>query len=155
MRIATPKDFLTGLLFILVGSAAMAGSVGLAIGTAARMGPGYFPFMLGAGLVALGGVLLARGLTAAGGARAWPSLQLKPVVVILSSVVVFSLVLRPLGLLLATAGLVISAGMASHEFRWKEALLNAAVLTAVVLGIFVWLLEFQLPVWPSLAAGRG
>jgi hypothetical protein len=71
------------------------------------------------------------------------------------SVVLFSQILRPLGLLLSTAVLVLLASKASHEFRWKEALLNAAVLVAIVLAVFVYFLEFQLPIWPGFAAGRG
>ena len=48
MRISQPKDFLTGLMFLFFGAAAMVLSRGLTIGTAAKMGPGYFPFALGA-----------------------------------------------------------------------------------------------------------
>jgi hypothetical protein len=44
--------------------------------------------------------------------------------------------------------------MASDEFKKKEAILNALVLLAIVLIIFVYLLKFQIPVWPSLLAGR-
>jgi len=44
--------------------------------------------------------------------------------------------------------------MASHEFRWKEALLNAAVLMVVVLLVFVYFLDFQVPIWPAILAGR-
>ena len=155
MNIRHPKDFLTGLLFIAVGAAAMALSTGLVIGTAARMGPGYFPFALGALLALLGGGLLIRSLAGTAEKGAWPRLQLKPVAVVLMSVVVFSQILRPLGLLLSTAVLVLLASTASHEFRWKEALLNAAALVAIVLAVFVFMLEFQLPVWPSFMAGRG
>jgi hypothetical protein len=100
-------------------------------------------------------MILLRALVWARGSHAWPVLQLKPVAVILVSVVLYSQILRPLGLLLSTAVLVVLASMASHEFRWKEALLNAAVLVAIVLAVFVYFLEFQLPIWPAFAAGRG
>jgi hypothetical protein len=68
--------------------------------------------------------------------------------------VIFSLILRPLGLLLSTAVLVVLAGKASHEFRWKETLMNAAVLVGIVLLVFVYFLEFQVPIWPWFLAGR-
>lgn len=155
MRIRHPKDFLTGVMFILFGAAAMVLSLGLRVGTAAKMGPGYFPFALGAFLVALGAAILLRGALWAKGSHGWPVLQLKPVAIVLMSVVLFSQILRPLGLLLSTAVLVVLASKASHEFRWKEALLNAAVLVAIVLAVFVYFLEFQLPIWPAFAAGRG
>jgi Zn-dependent membrane protease YugP len=118
------------------------------------MGPGYFPFALGAVLAALGSVVLLRGSLWAKGVHAWPALQLKPVGIILFSVVLFSLILRPAGLLVSTAALVLLTSSASHEFAWKEALLNAAVLVGIVLAVFVYFLEFQIPVWPSFIAGR-
>jgi hypothetical protein len=116
------------------------------------MGPGYFPLVLGGFMVVLGAVILLRGIAGAQGPPGWPILQLKPVAIILVSVVLFSQILKPLGLLLSTAALVVLASRASHEFRWKEALLNAAVLTAIVLVVFVYFLDFQLPVWPSFIA---
>lgn len=130
------------------GAAAVVLSFGLKIGTAAKMGPGYFPFALGVFLALLGAVILLRGVLYAKGIHGWPVLQLKPLAIVLVSVVLFSQILRPLGLLVSTAVLVVLASKASHEFRWREALLNAAVLVAIVLVVFVYFLEFQLPVWP-------
>ena len=154
MRIRHPKDFLTGVMFVFFGGAAVGMSADLTIGSAAKMGPGYFPLALGAFLIVLGVVILLQGLIGAKGLQAWPALQLKPLAVVLLSVVLFSQILRPVGLLLSTAGLVVLASKASHEFRWQEALLNAAVLMAIVLVVFVYFLEFQIPIWPSFVAGR-
>jgi hypothetical protein len=153
VRISHPKDFLTGLMFLLFGAAAMVFSRGLTIGTAAKMGPGYFPFALGLSLAVLGAVLLWRSLVRAKDHQSWPSLQLKPLAIVLLSVLLFSQILRPFGLLLSTALLVVMVSKASHEFRWREALANAAVLVAIVLVVFVYLLKFQIPVWPAFAAG--
>ncbi|MFO7708047.1 MAG: tripartite tricarboxylate transporter TctB family protein [Desulfobacterales bacterium] len=154
MRIRQPKDFLTGVMFVFCGTAAMAMSVGLHIGTAAKMGPGYFPFALGALLVSLGTVVLLRGVAGTKGSREWPTLQFKPLAAVLLSVVLFSQALVPLGLLLSTVLLVVLASTASHEFRWKESLINAAVLVVIILVVFVYFLEFQIPVWPVFFAGR-
>lgn len=154
MRISHPKDFVTGVMFILFGVAAMGFSTPMRIGTAARMGPGYFPFVLGVALSLLGLVILVQSVLWAKGEQTRPALQVKPVVLVLSSVVVFSQVLPPLGLLLSTVILVVIASMASHEFRWKEALLNAAVLVVIVLAVFVFFLDSQLPVWPAFLIGR-
>ena len=49
--------------------------------------------------------------------------------------------------------LVVVSSLASHEFRWEEALLNAAVLIVIVIVVFVDFLEFQIPVWPKLIGG--
>ena len=154
MRIRHPKDFLTGVMFVFFGGAAVGMSADLTIGRAAKMGPGYFPLALGAFLIVLGVVILLQSVIWAKGLQEWPALQLKPLAIVLLSVVLFSQILRPLGLLLSTAGLVVLASKASHEFRWKEALLNAAVLVAIVLVVFVYFLEFQIPIWPSFVAGR-
>jgi predicted lysophospholipase L1 biosynthesis ABC-type transport system permease subunit len=88
------------------------------------------------------------------GAPQWPALQFKPLAIVILSVVLFGQTLQPLGLLLSTAALVVLASKASHEFRWPEALLNAAALVAIVLVVFVYFLEFQIPIWPSFVAGR-
>lgn len=154
MRIRRPKDFLTGIMFILIGAAAIVLSLNYPIGTAARMGPGYFPFALGAFLAVLGAAVLLKSLFWATGSQNWPVLHYGPLTLVLSSVVLFGLLLRPLGLLGATLVLVIVCSRASREFRWKEALLNAVVLTLIVLVVFVYFLQFQLPVWPSLATSR-
>jgi hypothetical protein len=153
MRISHPKDFLTGLMFLLFGAAAMVMTRGLTIGSAAKMGPGYFPFALGLLLAVMGAVLLVRSLLQTEGPQPWPSLHLKPLAIVLLSVFVFSLVLKPLGLLLSTAFLVITVSKASHEFRWRETLVNAAVLVVIVLAIFVYFLKFQISVWPAFIAG--
>jgi hypothetical protein len=155
MRIRHPKEFLTGGMFVFFGGSATVMSTGLTIGTAAKMGPGYFPLILGALLVGLGIVLLLRSIFGSKDSHGWPMLQIKPVGIVLTSVVMFSLILRPLGLLMSTAVLVVLASTASHEFRWKEALLNAAVLVAIILVVFVYFLEFPLPVWPAFTSGRG
>ena len=154
MRVRHPKDFLTGLMFLLFGAAAMFFAADYNIGSAAKMGAGYFPFVLGAFLAALGVTLLLRSVFWTKGAQTGPTFHLKPLVLVLSSVVLFGLLLRPLGLLVSTTLLVVVSSMASHEFRWKEALLNAAVLIVVVLLVFVYCLDFQVSIWPAFLAGR-
>ena len=47
MHIKSQKDFFSGLLFIIVGVAFAWGATSYKVGDAARMGPGYFPLLLG------------------------------------------------------------------------------------------------------------
>lgn len=131
------------------GLGAMALSLGVHVGTAARMGPGYFPFALGSLLFLLGGVLVVRGLGPASARGGWPAIHPKPLLIVLSSVLLFSQLLIPLGLLVSTALLVVVSSLASHEFRWRETLINAAALVAVVVAVFVYFLEFPIPLGPS------
>jgi hypothetical protein len=154
MRIRRPKDFYTAVIFVLFGAGAMILSTGLQIGTAAKMGPGYFPFVLGALLAALGIGIFSGSLRQGRESQERPSLHFKPLLLVLSPVLLFSLLLRPLGLVASTGILVVLAGAASHEFRLKETLVSAAVLVLVVFVVFVFFLEFPVPVWPSFLAGR-
>jgi putative tricarboxylic transport membrane protein len=153
MRFAHPKDFLTGLMFLLFGGAAMVLSRGLTIGRAAKMGPGYFPFALGLLLAVLGAVILSRSLLRTEEPPSWPSFHFGPLAIVLLSVFLFSQLLRPFGLLLSTVLLVVMVSKASHEFRWRETLVNAAALVVIVLVVFVYFLKFQIPVWPAFIAG--
>jgi len=154
MHIRNTKDFYAGLVFLLFGIPAMVLSRWYQIGTAAKMGPGYFPFLLGGLLTVLGLVILLRSISNKEGTGNVLSFKAKPAFLVLSSIVLFGLLLHPLGLLLSTILLVIVSSMASFEFKMKEAILNAFVLLAIVLIIFVYLLKFQIPVWPSFMAGR-
>lgn len=154
MHIRNTKDFYASVIYMLFGIAAMVLAVCYQIGTTAKMGPGYFPFTLGGMLTVLGLVISLRSLSKGKGGRKVLSFRVKPVVLVLSSVVLFGLLLRPLGLLVSTVILVIVSSMASDDFKRRDAILNAFVLLAIVLVIFVYFLKFQIPVWPSFLAGQ-
>lgn len=124
------------------------------IGIAAKMGPGYFPFALGVMLTILGLVILLRSVSRGEGKGKEISFRTKPAVLVLSSIIFFGFLLRPFGLLLSTLILVLISSMASYEFKVKVAILNAFILLIIVLVIFVYLLKFQIPVWPSFLTGR-
>jgi len=154
MHIKRTKDFKAGLIFMFFGIASAVISGSYQIGTSAKMGPGYFPFALGGVLTLLGLVISLRSLSRGEGMRKARSFRAKPLVLVLSSVVLFGLLLRPLGLVLSTMILIIVSSLASDEFKKKEAILNAFVLLAIVLIVFVYFLKFQIPVWPSFLTGR-
>jgi ABC-type xylose transport system permease subunit len=154
MYIRKSKDFFAGLLFVFFGIAAMALAPHYRIGTAAQMGPGYFPFALGGVLTVLGLCIFFNSLSRKRRQEKTPPFRVRPLVFVLASVLLFGIFLERLGLVLATFCLVVLAGMASEEFRIKEALLNAAVLLGVVLLVFIYFLNFQVPIWPSLISGR-
>jgi hypothetical protein len=154
MTIKNIKDFYSSLIFMFFGIATMVFAPSYQIGTAARMGPGFFPFALGGMLTMLGLVISLRSLSWGRGGRKTLSFQTRPVVFVLCSVILFGLVLRPLGLLLSTIILVLVSSMASYDFKVRQSILTAFVLLAIVLIIFVFFLKFQIPVWPSFLAGR-
>ena len=154
MTIKNIKDFYSSLIFMFFGVATMVFATSYQIGTAARMGPGFFPFALGGMLTMLGLVISLRSLSWGKGGRKTLSFQTRPVVFVLCSVILFGLLLRPLGLLLSTFILVLVSSMASYDFKVRQSILTAFVLLAIVLIIFVFFLKFQIPVWPSFLAGR-
>ena len=127
------------------------GATEYSFGSSARPGPGYFPFGLGVLLVLLGAMVLFKALTfeVEGGdkigAFAW-----KPLLVVVLSVAGFGFLLPRLGLLIALPLLVFVSAMAGDEFRWKEALLNAAILTGLCWTVFIYGLGLTLPVFPNL-----
>ena len=142
-----PKDFYSGLLFIAFGVAAIVIASNYALGTAARMGPGYFPRILGIGLILLGAALSLRSLRINGEPIAkW---HWRPTVIVLASVVMFGYIVNFAGLVISTILLILLASWASTEFRLKEALISGVVLAVLVVGVFVIALKLQLPIWPA------
>jgi putative tricarboxylic transport membrane protein len=151
MKLQNPRDFLAGLLFMAFGGVALAMSQSYAIGTAARMGPGYFPRALGLVLVVLGALLSLRGFRPS--QEPQPEWRWRPLAVVLAGVALFSFTAQWLGLVLAGLALVFVSSAASPEFRWKEALVSGAIQGAATVVVFVYGLGLPLPVWPVLLAG--
>ena len=146
-KIPRPKDFYAGLLFVAFGVFAIIVARNYPLGTAARMGPGYFPRLLGILLIVLGAALSLTALRGQG--PPLPGWKWRPVSIVLLSVVAFGLVLTHAGLVLSTIGLIAVASTASREFRFRESLLSGVLLAALSVGIFVIGLKLQLPIWPG------
>jgi hypothetical protein len=146
-----PKDFWAGVLFIVLGGLACIIALDYAMGTAGRMGPGYFPRSLGTLLAALGAILVLRSFRLHGEKLSFPTFQ--PTLVVLGAVLAFGLVLNYVGLVLATIVLVLVSSIASHEFRWKEAVIASLALAAFVVIAFQYGLKLQIPTWPPVFGG--
>jgi len=145
--IRNPKDFWAGVLFVAIGIATFAYAARYALGTAARMGPGYFPRILGLLLMVLGAIVALRALYVPGSRV--PRFHWRPIVIVHGSVVLFGAIVQPLGVAVSTVILVVVASAASREFRPREALLSGIVLAALAVGVFVVGLSLQLPIWPG------
>lgn len=141
-----PKDFLAGILFVAFGSLAVLEGSRYTLGTAARMGPGYFPRILGGLLIVLGLVLALRALRLNG--PPLPGWSWRPVLIVLLSVAAFGLIVNHAGVVLSTILLIVAASSASREFRWRESIVAGCILAAVAVGVFVIGLKLQLPIWP-------
>lgn len=162
MKIKSQKDFWSGLMFMVAGIAFAWGATNYSIGEGARMGPGYFPLMLGILLAGIGLFVTFQALvveTEDGekiGKAAW-----KPLFFIIASNLIFGVLLAglpglkipALGLVIAIVALTFVAALAGEEFKAKEVAVLAAVLAVGSYLAFVVLLKLQFPVWPSFVTG--
>lgn len=162
MRIKSQKDFFSGLMFIAIGVAFAWGSTNYTIGEGARMGPGYFPLMLGILLGVIGLFVLFESLvveTEDGekvGKIAW-----KPLVFVIAGNLIFGLLLGglpslhipALGLMVAIVALTFVAALAGEQFKAKEVAILAVVLAIGCYLAFVLMLNLQFQVWPSFISG--
>jgi Tripartite tricarboxylate transporter TctB family len=148
VRIANPRDFWAGLLFGGFGLfVALYAAAHYQLGTAVRMGPGYFPTWVG-GMVAILGLALALGALRTEGPRL-PRVHWRPLVFILGGSIAYGYLLKPLGLLLSTALVVIVTAAGGHEFRWRETIALAVALAVFSLAVFVYALGLPFPLWPE------
>lgn len=149
MRIKHQKDFWSGLMFLVIGLAFAGFAQQYALGTAQRMGPGYFPTVLGGLLALLGLIITIRGLARAEAGGEVERFHFGPLAVVLGAVALFALLLRPTGLVVALLVLIGVSAYASHEFRLREVIPLAAFLVLLVLAVFIWGLGMVVPVWPA------
>ena len=148
MRIRLSTDLLTGVLFLALGVFAVIYGSRYPLGTAARMGPGYYPLLASSGLILLGIVLVVRSLLA--GADDVGAVKVRPVVLILASTLAFGLLIDRAGFILAGVVLVLAARLADREFRPLEVAVLALCLVAFTLAIFRYGLGMPLRLWPAL-----
>lgn len=140
------KDLYGGLLLVAFGVAAIVLGRDYPLGSAARMGPGYFPRMLGILLTVIGCVLILNSLRNEGSPIApW---KWRPTMVVLGSVVLFGAIVQYLGLALSTVVLIVMSSAASTEFRAREAVIGAIGLAILAVAVFILGLKLQLPIWP-------
>ncbi len=199
MQIKNGKDLWAGLMFMGIGLGFMIVSSNYPMGTAVRMGPSYFPTVLGGIQVALGAIIFFRAfvskihhtvdvfpfrwiLVVAGGglgaivyaAQSWFAAMGKvgalavyglnglavflfiaafgprPLFVILCSVVAFGYLLKPLGLVIATAVLIIVSAWGGHEFKLREVVFLFAALALFSVVTFIYGLQLPINIWPDL-----
>ena len=162
MRIKSQADFFSGIMFAAVGGAFAVGATTYNIGDGARMGPGYFPLMLGILLAILGTAVMFQSLvveTVDGdpiGKWAW-----KPLFFVIAANLAFGVLLGGLpsiglpamGMILAIYALTLIASLAGNEFDLRKVLVLATVLAVGSYVAFIWALKLQIQVWPTFITG--
>ena len=162
MAIKSQKDFYSGLMFMGVGVAFAWGATTYNVGSGARMGPGYFPLMLGIMMAILGAAItfMALVVETEGGGKigkwAW-----KPLSFIILANLVFGIFLGGLpafklpamGMIVAIYALTFIASIAEPGWKVKNTFILATVLALGSYVAFVLVLKLQFPVWPAFITG--
>jgi hypothetical protein len=137
------RDFLAGLIFVLIGVLAIAVARDYPIGTAMRMGSGYFPTVLGGILILLGAWVMARGIRS--GEKVKGEWGWKPLVLIALSIVLFGFLMARLGLIPALVGVLFVSAAGGREFRLKEVLVLTAVMSVFAVVVLLYVLKMPYP----------
>ena len=141
--IKAPKDFWTGVIYIALGAAALWFGAEYQMGTAGRMGPGYFPKVLASILVALGAISLVRSFLTNG--EPVTAVAVKPLVLILAACALFSFLLPTMGLGVALLVLCVVSAAASDQFRFDPKV-AVGLLALIVVCALVFVKGLGVPI---------
>ena len=163
MRIKNQQDWWAGLMFIGFGLFFMLFAIGTPefvdnivgtrliagyqMGSSVRMGPAYFPVVLGGLLVFLGLLVLLDSIAEEGPEVA--KFHFRPLLFVMASSLAFAYLLKPLGMVLASVALIFVSAFGGHEFKWKEVTILSVVLVIFSVLVFVKGLTLPFPICPS------
>jgi hypothetical protein len=153
VKLKNPRDFWSGVMFALMGFAfaIIVKVYEYPMGTGSRMGPGYFPYVLGIIMGVLGLVIIAQAWISEGmpvAKFAW-----KPLFWVLGGFVIFGLTAKWAGLVVAIVLLVVISSYGGHEHKWKEAIISSIILAVSSVAVFVYGLKLPFPIWPTFITG--
>ena len=144
------KDLLAGIMFTVIGIVFAVGAYNYQMGTAARMGPGFFPRILGFIMAGLGVIIAGIGLknqadyaTSEGIGWTW-----KPVIILTAAVVLFGFTLPTLGMIIAISLLTFISGVAAHDKNYRELAIVTVIMCIFCAGVFIWGLKLQMKLFP-------
>ncbi len=140
------RDFSAGLMFVGIGAFFSIFATHYPMGSALRMGPAYFPTVVGWILFVLGWIIFIRSFFVRG--EPLPKTNWRPLILVLGSVVVFALLLETAGLVISSLLVMLMSALGGWDFRWKEQVVNAVVLTALNIGTFYYGLGLPFRLWP-------
>jgi hypothetical protein len=142
-RLLKNKDFGAGMMFIGFGAAAIFIARDYRFGSAMRMGPGFFPTILGGILIAFGVCIMAAGLR--NGERIQERPSIRALILIPLSLVLFGLLMQWMGFIPALVGLILVSAASGREFHFLEVLMLTVVLAVAAVALFIWGLELPYP----------
>jgi len=146
LKIKNQEDFWAGLMFASFGALAIWLSTDYPMGTASRMGPGYFPTYLGAIMLILGLIVTLMALRFEGGEKITP-FAWKPTIMLSLGFVVFGWGVDHIGFIPALFGLCVVTAAAGQTFKIGEVLLMTVVLIAGAVGVFIYGIDLPFPLF--------
>ena len=148
MKIRNQRDFWSAGMFVIFGLLFIVWSTDYQFGTAQRMGPGYFPSVLGGMLVMLGILVALPAIKPDALETRVEKIGWRGLLLILGAVILYAVLLPRLGFVVSLIVLIILSALASTEFAWRETLISCLVLGICSYLVFVKGLDLQFPVWP-------
>ncbi len=136
LAVLNNKNVWAGAMLIAIGAAAVVVARNYSFGTALRMGPGYFPSLLGGLLVLFGLYLVATGLR--NPEEIEGNWALRALIMLPLSLVLFGILMEYAGFIPALIVLIVGSAAAGSEFKLVESLLLAVGLTAFAVVLFIW-----------------
>lgn len=149
MNIRNKKDFGAGIMYMVFGLFFALEALNYKMGTSAKMGPGYFPFWLGAMLTALGLYILMKSMSSKNTEESIGKWDWRIMIWIAGSVALYGVLLPTLGFILSILVLVFISASASHDFSWKSTSFNALFLVTFTYLAFVKGLNLQFQLFPA------
>ena len=149
MKLRNHQDLWSGVMFVVLGVLFMVLSRQYQMGTAAKMGPGYFPTVLGGILTVLGLMIVASAFSKSNPEAQLAKVGWRELFLLLLGVALFAVLLPKLGMVVSIWILIFVSALASHEFSFKETFISAIALSVLGWGVFAKGLELQMAVWPK------
>ena len=144
-RVKSPQDFGSAIVFLLIGLAGLYFGKDLTYGTAGRMGPGYFPYLLSWLIIGIGVFVGLMSLSIEGPPIEPP--RFRAAFVGLLSVIVFGYLMSYVGLAITGVVMTLIAAYARRQVNLFESLLLGIGLSIGCVLIFVYALGQPLPAW--------
>lgn len=149
MQIRNRRAFVSGALFLAFAVVYLAMALDYDPGSAARMGPGFFPRMLGGLLAVLGIAIMLGAVRPRAAVEHLDDWDFRSLAWITGSILLFAFLLKLAGLVVALVALLLVASRASHEFTWRGAVATTIVLTLLAVAAFYYGLGLQFDLLPS------
>ena len=145
LEILHNKDFCAGVMFFVVGAIAIVVAWDYPFGSSTRMGPGYFPVSMGGIMVGMGLIIMLQGLR--NNEKIQGNWSIRALILLPFSLVIFGILIEAAGFIPALVALIFVSAASSREFKFKEVLVQTAIMVPICWTIFIWGLGLPYPMF--------